>query len=158
MEEAYIPEALQYGLMPETFYGHIKQWTRWVSYWNILESFTTACANFRPGKNIGNCQVALRMRLFIPKSRTRKLNFKMRFMGFTYGLMVFSPIIGITNMILMPTFLFTRLNLMYFQDVSQMRLLLRIKCLMIQATCVHDIHLSIITGYQLCIPEGCNSI
>jgi hypothetical protein len=58
----------------------------------------------------------------------------------------------------MPTFLFTGLNLMYFQDVSQMRLLLRIKCLMIQVTCVHDIHLSIITGYQLCIPEGCNSI
>src|SRR5271154_2007370 len=28
---AYIPEALQYGLLPDTYYAHIKQWVRWVS-------------------------------------------------------------------------------------------------------------------------------
>lgn len=27
---AYIPEALQYGLMPDSFATHIKQYTRWV--------------------------------------------------------------------------------------------------------------------------------
>jgi Glycosyl transferase family group 2 len=31
-KSAYIPEALQHGLMPETYKGHVKQWTRWVSY------------------------------------------------------------------------------------------------------------------------------
>jgi cellulose synthase/poly-beta-1,6-N-acetylglucosamine synthase-like glycosyltransferase len=29
---AYVAESLQYGLMPESFLGHIKQFTRWVSW------------------------------------------------------------------------------------------------------------------------------
>jgi cellulose synthase/poly-beta-1,6-N-acetylglucosamine synthase-like glycosyltransferase len=27
----YVPEALQYGLVPPSYLGHIKQWVRWVS-------------------------------------------------------------------------------------------------------------------------------
>jgi cellulose synthase/poly-beta-1,6-N-acetylglucosamine synthase-like glycosyltransferase len=27
----YVPEALQYGLLPDTYFAHIKQFTRWVS-------------------------------------------------------------------------------------------------------------------------------
>jgi len=29
---AYIPEGLQYGLVPETYIAHVKQMTRWVSF------------------------------------------------------------------------------------------------------------------------------
>jgi len=28
---AYLPEALQYGLVPETYQAHVKQYRRWVS-------------------------------------------------------------------------------------------------------------------------------
>lgn len=31
----YVPEALQYGLMPDTFTSHIKQYTRWVRIFAI---------------------------------------------------------------------------------------------------------------------------
>jgi cellulose synthase/poly-beta-1,6-N-acetylglucosamine synthase-like glycosyltransferase len=35
---AYLPEALQYGLIPNSYYGHLKQFLRWVSPSRILES------------------------------------------------------------------------------------------------------------------------
>jgi cellulose synthase/poly-beta-1,6-N-acetylglucosamine synthase-like glycosyltransferase len=32
---AYVPEALQYGLIPDSYYAHLKQFVRWVSLPNV---------------------------------------------------------------------------------------------------------------------------
>jgi cellulose synthase/poly-beta-1,6-N-acetylglucosamine synthase-like glycosyltransferase len=36
----YIPQGLQYGLVPETYLGHVKQFTRWVSTYLLLIPLT----------------------------------------------------------------------------------------------------------------------
>ncbi|KAH8821974.1 nucleotide-diphospho-sugar transferase [Xylogone sp. PMI_703] len=135
-KSAYVPEALQYGLLPETFQGHIKQWTRWI---------------------IGGCQLALQMRFYVSKSRTRALTLSQRLQGMANGISVLlGPVITVINMIITPIFLFSGSHLVYYHDLSQLQMLLRLNCLIILSEWVHDLHMSITSGYQLCIREGSN--
>lgn len=161
---SYIGEALQYGLMPDTYAGHIKQLTRWVSLHALCYCGGNVCILCVSTTNqriqeIGGCQLAIRMRLYTSKSQTKLLTPIQRLQGFANGISVlFDPALRTLSLMITPFFLFTGVKLVYFQSSEQLRLLLRIQCGIVLGRWLHDCHLSILTGYQLAIREGCNAV
>ena len=74
------------------------------------------------------------------------------------GFMTFLPIASTLTMILLPIFLFKGYHMMYFQDVAQIKMLLRLKCLSVLVGWLHGLHLSLLVGYQSIVQEGSNAI
>ncbi|CZR65921.1 uncharacterized protein PAC_15821 [Phialocephala subalpina] len=82
---AYVAESLQYGLMPESYLGHIKQFTR---------------------GNLGGIQMATHFRFCLFQSYTGSLTVWQRLLGLSYGIMVLiQPIFMAIDTIATPIYL-----------------------------------------------------
>ncbi|KUJ23675.1 nucleotide-diphospho-sugar transferase [Mollisia scopiformis] len=136
-KSGYVAEALQYGQVPESYHAHVKQFTRWT---------------------VGLAQIGAYMRFTIPRYRIGKLTLKQRLACMEDQIIPFFSIINTMNMMLMPIFLFTDLQFVYYRDLEQMKVLLRLKCLGIIFTWINLFHTSLFSGFQACVREGSNEL
>ena len=74
------------------------------------------------------------------------------------GFGAFLPISSTLAMIAYPIFLYNGNYTVYFQDVEQMKMLLRLKCLAVLVGWFHELHLSLLVGYQSIAQERCSAI
>jgi hypothetical protein len=70
----------------------------------------------------------------------------------------FFSILNTASMIMMPIFLFTDFQFVYYRDLEQIKLLLRLKCIGVLSSWVNLLHTSIVSGYQACVREGSNEL
>jgi len=70
----------------------------------------------------------------------------------------FFSILNTMNMVLMPIFLSTNLQFIYYRDLEQMKLLLRLKCIGIIFSWTNLLHTSMFSGFQACVREGSNEL
>ncbi|KAI1143231.1 glycosyltransferase family 2 protein [Hypoxylon sp. FL0543] len=85
-KSAYLAESLQFGLVPSSYLGHIKQQTRW---------------------NIGGIQLGLHFRFYLSKSYTGRLTFKQRLCGFWSLTSAYRHILDVVELFMIPTLLFS---------------------------------------------------
>ncbi|KAH9900126.1 nucleotide-diphospho-sugar transferase [Xylariomycetidae sp. FL2044] len=128
---AYLPEALQYGLVPETYAAHVKQLTRW---------------------NDGGCQLAFLMRFFCSRSRTKSLTLRQRAPDVAQAVAnVFGPCTSLAGLMLTVLFLFSDIQLVYFTTVDQLRLLLRLQAGVVLWQTVPTCLSAFLVGYETAI-------
>lgn len=154
---AYVPEALQYGLMAETYYGHIKQVTRWVGIPCSARN-PVFLTDFWHSKNLGNSQIAVQMRFGISSPAIGMLSLNQRLMGFSQSLTLFAPVLQMVGLVVLPVFLCMGISFLPVQDDLQLKRILRVKCLAVLTHWVLDIHSSVTIGRQISCRESCNTI
>ncbi|WYZ42248.1 hypothetical protein EsH8_V_001143 [Colletotrichum jinshuiense] len=134
----YIPEALQWGLVPDTYAAHVKQVVRWY---------------------IGGCQMAVKFGFFLLPSRTKRQTRTQRLVGFAQGLSVHLRTQMVTVILALVAIVFmTDTDLVYWRNVEEMRLLLRIHCGIVLFGWLHNVHLAVLSGYRGAIWEAAHAI
>jgi hypothetical protein len=94
----------------------------------------------------------------IRRSRIGKLTFKQRLACIEDQIIPFFSILNTVSMITMQIFLFTDFQFIYYRDLEQLKLLLRLKCLGVLFSWINLLHTSIVSGYQTCVREGSNEL
>ncbi|KAL0938148.1 Cellulose synthase 2 [Colletotrichum truncatum] len=130
----YVPEALQWGLVPDTYAAHIKQIVRWY---------------------IGGCQMAIKFGFFLLPSRTKSQTPRQVLIGFSQGLSVhLRTQMATLSLILAAVVSMTNADLVYWRDLAEMRMLLRIHCGIVVFRWLHDVHQAVLSGYRAAIWES----
>ncbi|KAH9886194.1 nucleotide-diphospho-sugar transferase [Xylariomycetidae sp. FL2044] len=125
---AYLAEALQYGLVPSSYLGSIKQFTRW---------------------HVGGFQLVLHFRFYIFRRWTGKLTSRQRLTGFYVGVTgFFEPIFQTLFAIFGPLLLVTEGSLLYFRDYQTTILLIRLQCITAVWFWLDHSTRAILTGYR----------
>jgi len=92
---------------------------------------------------------------YMLKSCIGSLTMWQRLLGLQYGIAVLlSPIVAVINMCLTPVYLVTGVPLVYFHNLQTFRLLLRMECVAIFLTWIHDCNLGVFSSMHLAIREG----
>ncbi|KDQ13661.1 glycosyltransferase family 2 protein, partial [Botryobasidium botryosum FD-172 SS1] len=123
---AYVHERLQWGLVPDSFLGHIKQRTRWV---------------------LGTIQTTHNLNWWLWGARIRKLTFVQRLSGLTFGVTGVLNIASCLSFVVFPYVLFSGNVLIPVTSSSEIKLLIRITFANIMAERAHEILWSMPTGY-----------
>jgi hypothetical protein len=151
----YIPEGLQYGLVPETYAAHVKQFTRWVSLSTTCRESRRMTA-YEDGKYIGGCQMALRFKGYLFNSVTKHMPLSVRLVGASMGLDVhIKPQLTAISYIITPFMFWTGTYLVYWHDMEEMRLLLRIHCGIVLSRWLHECHTAVMAGYRASVMDVC---
>ena len=101
---AYIHEALQFGTVPETFSGHLKQRTRWA---------------------IGTVDTSIKLRFCLWGDKIKHLTFAQRTSSFCYAVMSFFNIVLVLSLFAMPVVLISGNRLVAYANDDQLRWLVR---------------------------------
>ncbi|KAK3986374.1 cellulose synthase 2 [Cladorrhinum sp. PSN332] len=127
---AYIPEGLQYGLIPETYGSHVKQLCRWY---------------------IGGSQMFLRFGGYVSRRVTKKMPLHIRLLGFSGGFAVHvKPHLGTLSLLLTPAVFLTGTQMVYFQSEDEFKLLFRLQCAVVLTKWLHDWHIG---SYRVAMSE-----
>ncbi|KAH7382529.1 nucleotide-diphospho-sugar transferase [Phaeosphaeria sp. MPI-PUGE-AT-0046c] len=130
---AYVPEALQHGLIPDNYYAHLKQFVRW---------------------SIGGCQLGLSFGFYLDGSKTGRLTKAQRAMGLFYatGTMVI-PVLTTINQICTPIRFALGNPLAIFFDTNELCLLLRLQCAVVISRWLHELHFAVFVGYRAAVKD-----
>lgn len=101
---AFVHEPLQWGTVPDSFEGHIKQRTRWV---------------------IGTIQTALKLNFYLFGKDVRKMNFWQRFCGMVYSFSACFNIFLTIALFTVPVVLLSGGTMIAYTTVAEAKLLLR---------------------------------
>ena len=101
---AYIHESLQYGTVPETFSGHLKQRTRWA---------------------IGTVDTSFKLKFCLWGKNIRKLTLAQRLSSFCYAVMSLFNIVLVLSLFAMPIVLISNKPLVAYANDEQLRWLIR---------------------------------
>ncbi|KAI0841881.1 glycosyltransferase family 2 protein [Hypoxylon sp. FL0890] len=129
-KSAYLAESLQFGLVPSSYLGHIKQQTRW---------------------NIGGIQLGLNFRFYLLKTHTGRLNFKQRLCGFWSITNAYRHILDVVELFLIPTFLFGH---SHPHQLETLRRFARVSCVASLTHWLHDCGRGWVIGYRTAIRES----
>ncbi|EON68177.1 hypothetical protein W97_07326 [Coniosporium apollinis CBS 100218] len=122
---AFVHEALQFGTVPETFTGHLKQRTRWT---------------------LGTLQTAVKLRFCLFGKLTRKMTFFQRLSGFVFTIDAFFKIFSLIALLTIPIVLVSGGQLVAFANYGQLRWQIRL--------CFASLILTRINEYIMFIPSG----
>ena len=95
---AFVGEALQYGLAPESLRAHVKQKQRWVSSWR----YQLSMINFQQIDS--DIEVHKRFGFYLPGflESTSKMTWGLRVVGLSMALRDYAPITNMLSLILLP--------------------------------------------------------
>ena len=102
---AFVHEPLQFGTVPDSLSGHLKQRTRWT---------------------IGTIQTSFKLRFCIYGEYVRRMTFFQRLCGFVYTLSSFFTLALVLSMVAAPVVLITGGNLVPYNDTRQLQMLIRV--------------------------------
>ena len=152
---AYLRKALQYGLVPETYLGHVKQFTRWVS---LPDKKKGKKNTNKYTQYIGGCQMATNFRFYFFPSLTKRMPTAVRGLGLSNGTFVhIRAQLTTLSLILTPLAFFTSTPLMYTSSSEQFTLLLRIHCLIIIFRFLHDLHRGVMAGCRTVLLDSASA-
>ncbi|KAI1779551.1 glycosyltransferase family 2 protein [Hypoxylon cercidicola] len=126
---AYLPESLQFGLIPSTYLGHIKQHTRW---------------------NLGGIQLGQNFNFYLSKSHTGQLNLRQRLSGFWCLTSAFRHILYMLDLVIIPTFSATRTQ----EEMKILARFLRVSNIAFLSHFLHDYARGWAVGYRNAIRES----
>ncbi|KAK4660364.1 hypothetical protein QC762_118300 [Podospora pseudocomata] len=130
---AYLAESLQYGLVPETYAAHVKQFARWY---------------------IGGAQMFVNFKGYLSSKLTKQMTLAAKLVGFSSGINVHAKAQLATVFMLLTPFVFlTGTHLMYWRDEAEMKLLLRLYCAIVLTRYLHDCHIGVMAGYRVAVME-----
>ena len=101
---AYIHEGLQFGTVPETYSGHLKQRTRWA---------------------IGTVDTSFKLKFYLWGEKIKKLTIAQRVSGFCYSVMSLFNIVLVLSLFAMPIVLISNKRLVAYATGAQLRWLIR---------------------------------
>ncbi|KKY21460.1 putative glycosyl [Phaeomoniella chlamydospora] len=122
---AYVHEALQYGTVPETFSGHLKQRTRWA---------------------IGTVDTSFKLKFYLFGDNIRRLTVAQRLSSFCYAVMGLFNIVLVMSIFAMPVVLIINQRLVAYANDNQLRWLIR--------ACFASIAVNRLCELALFIPSG----
>lgn len=134
---ANVPEALQYGLMPETFSAQCKQHVRWC---------------------IGGVQVGIVTGFGLSQRKAGAMSLDQRLTLFILTFRCIAPFIFMLGLLGMPILLFTNTRLIYYDNLRQLRYLLRLKCLLLFGSWLNNLVASMFTCYEAVLQQDSNTI
>ena len=122
---AYIHEGLQFGTVPDSFVGHMKQRVRWT---------------------IGTLQTSIKLRFCLFGPLVKHMTFFQRLSGFVYTISSFFTIFLTAALFTMPIVLISGGTLVPYADYDNLRWLIR--------SCFCALLFSRINEYVMYIPAG----
>lgn len=125
---AYIHEPLQWGTVPDTFTGHIKQRTRWT---------------------IGTLQTAWKLRFCIAGPLVRNMTFFQRLSGFVYTVSSLFTIFLSISIWTMPVVLVAHGRLVAYATNDQLRWLIRLVFISLMTARINEYVMFIPAGYRV---------
>lgn len=125
---AYVHEPLQYGTVPESFGGHIKQRTRWT---------------------IGTVQTSLKLNFCLWGPLVTHMSLFQRLSGFVYTISSLFTIFLTVSLLTMPIVLISGGTLIAYADNNQLRLLVRLCFVAFMANRLNEWVMTLPAGYRL---------
>ncbi|KAG4429426.1 hypothetical protein IFR05_015089 [Cadophora sp. M221] len=125
---AYIHEPLQFGTVPETFAGHVKQRTRWT---------------------IGSIQTSVKLNFGLFGPLVTKMTFLQRLSGFVYTITTFFSIFHTMALFTMPLVLISGGRLVAYATNYQLRWLIRMCFVALISNRVNEWAMYLPAGYRL---------
>ncbi|KAH8126285.1 nucleotide-diphospho-sugar transferase [Trichoderma asperelloides] len=123
---AYLPTALQYGLVLDTYLSHVKQFVRW---------------------QLGGCQIGFYFHLCMFSGRTGLLTARQRLLSLVHTIdTTLIPIIATMNLVTTPFRLALGIPMVHVSDIGQMIMLLRVQCCVLLAKWLHEVHFAVMTN------------
>ena len=120
----FVHEPLQYGTVPDSFSGHIKQRARWVSLHHpYVRPYSAPTDHFQ---TIGTVQTSAKLNFFLFGQICGKLTFLQRFCGFVFTLGTISTVSATASLLMFPIVLVSGFRLVAYADDQQLRWLLRL--------------------------------
>lgn len=103
--------------------------------------------------------MAVKFGFFLLPSRTKRQTRTQRLVGFAQGLSVHLRTQMVTVILALVAIVFmTDTDLVYWRNVEEMRLLLRIHCGIVLFGWLHNVHLAVLSGYRGAIWEAAHAI
>ena len=125
---AYVHEALQYGTVPDSFTGHLKQRTRWT---------------------LGTLQTATKLRWFMWGKAIGKMTFYQRLSGFVFSMDALFKMFLLISMATIPTVLSIGGQLVAYTDTTQLRWQIRLCAISLLLTMANVWITYLPSGYRL---------
>ncbi|OTA69628.1 glycosyltransferase family 2 protein [Hypoxylon sp. EC38] len=129
-KSAYLAESLQFGLVPSSYLGHIKQQTRW---------------------NIGGIQLGLNFRFYLSSSHTGRLNFKQRLCGFWSLTNASSRILDVAELFMIPALLYSHNQTHRLETFPRF---VQVSCIASITHWLHDCGRGWVIGYRTAMRES----
>ena len=124
---AYIHEGLQYGTVPDTYSGHLKQRTRWA---------------------IGTVDTSFKLKFYLWGEKIKRLTIAQRVSGFCYSVMSLFNIVLVFSLFAMPIVLITGKKLVAYATDEQLRWLIRACFAAMAANRLCELCLFLPSGYS----------
>lgn len=125
---AYVHEPLQYGTVPESFGGHIKQRTRWT---------------------IGTIQTSLKLNFCLFGPLVKHMSLFQRLSGFVYTISSLFTVFLTASLLTMPIVLISGGTLIAYATDDQLRLLARLCFIALIANRLNEWVMTLPAGYRL---------
>ncbi len=142
----YVHEALQYGMIPDSFSGHIKQRARWVNLHHLKLISDALPANHC--QTIGTVQTSARLNYFLFGQGCREMSLLQRFCGFVFALAALSTIPATAALLLLPIVLASGFRLVAYADDDQLRWLIRLAFFSILTSRINEWIAFVPAGYR----------
>lgn len=127
-QTAYVHEGLQYGTVPDTYTGHLKQRTRWT---------------------LGTLQSAAKQRFCLYGPIIRKMTFLQRLSGFVFTIDAFFKIFLIISVLTIPVVLVSGGTLVAYANYDQLRWQIRLAFIVLCLTRLNEYVMFLPSGYRL---------
>ena len=120
----FVHEALQYGMVPDSFSGHIKQRSRWVNFHQ--PNFWSNSNPTNLYQTIGTVQTTARLNFFLFGEACRDMRPFQRFCGFVFAIATLSTVPLTVSLLLFPVALGSGFRLVAYTNDDQLRWLIRL--------------------------------
>ncbi|CAF9912566.1 hypothetical protein IMSHALPRED_000350 [Imshaugia aleurites] len=133
----FVNEALQYGTVPDSFSGHIKQRARWT---------------------IGTVQTSAKLNFFVFGRICRGMTYLQRFTGFVFTFGTLSTVFATASLLMFPIVLVSGFRLVAYADDDQLRWLLRLAFLSLFMNRINEFIAFAPAGYLFAWRGGLNTL
>ncbi|GAB7355557.1 hypothetical protein MBLNU459_g6031t1 [Dothideomycetes sp. NU459] len=130
---AYVHEGLQYGTVPDTYTGHLKQRTRWT---------------------LGTLQSALKQRFCLYGKMVEQMTFYQRLSGFVFTIDAFFKIFLLISLVTIPIVLISGGRLVAYSTDNQLRWQIRLSFISFIAMRINEWVNFLPSGYRLAMRDG----
>ena len=142
----FVHEALQYGMVPDSFSGHIKQRARWVKSQRPNLQSSPIHADYC--QTIGTIQTSAKLNYFLFGQVCREMSIFQRFCGLVFALDTLSTVPATISLLLFPVVLASGFRLVAYAHDDQLRWLIRLCFFSLFTSRVNDWIAFIPAGYR----------
>ena len=144
---AFVHEPLQWGTVPESLTGHLKQRTRWVS--EIIGLCCTTAKLTGYLQTIGTIQTALKLRFCLFGILVKHMTIMQRLSGFVYTISSLFTFFLVAAIFTVPVVLISGGDMVPFSNTNELRWLLRFVFFAMITNRLNEFAIYMPTGYRV---------